>query len=266
MLVRSVADRLGHAVAISHVSAGTEYELDTYDVNLDTVHLTRLDGSNGRREAGVIHHTGVVVTDRDLREVDGRLYIEPVRAVAEACTLMSIESGMVMASSALRLDLTSKDQLLEMAAQLERWRGIRGTRMSCQLSDRRFESAGEVRSFHMFWRWHLPMPELQYEVSDSLGHFIGRTDFAWPEFRHVGEFDGLVKYGRFNPYPRDPGQVIVEEKRREDSIRGENLGMSRWIWAELSRSQQRRTMQMVKQGMERSRRLYLRNAVTISLG
>lgn len=265
VLAHSVADRLGHAVALSHVSAAAEYRCDAYDLNLDAVHLTRLDGANGRREAGVIHHTGLIVPEQDLREIDGRLIVEPVRAIAETCTLSSIESGMVTASSALRLDLVSKEELLEMAERLDRWRGIRGARIACQLSDKRFESVGEVRSFHMCWRWNLPRPELQVEVFDSQGRLLGRTDFGWLEHRHVGEFDGLVKYGRLNPYSDDPGRAIVEEKRREDSIRGEGLGMSRWLWSEISQSQQGRTTQKIKQGLESSRRLYARNAVTIPL-
>lgn len=265
VLAHSVADRLGHAVAISHVSSATEYELATYGVNLAIVHLTRLDSSSGRREAGVIHHKGLLVADRDLREINGRLYVEPVRAVAETCTLVSIESGMVTASSALRLNLATKDQLFEMAAQLDRWRGVRGARIAFQLSDKRFESVGEVRSFHMCWRWNIPRPELQFEVFDSAGRLIGRTDFAWPEFRHIGEFDGLVKYGRLNPYSTDPGRAIVDEKRREDAIRSEALGASRWTWSEVAPSQQRRTTDLIKRGMEQSRRLYLRNAVTIPL-
>lgn len=265
ILAHSVADRLGHAVAISHVSAATDHQLDTFGFDLNVVHLTRLDNSNGRHEAGVVHHKGLVVADKNLREIDGRLVIEPMRAVIETCTLAPIESGMVTASSALRLELGSQDELLEMAAKLDRWRGIRGARMACQLSDKLFESVGEVRSFHMFWRWGLPKPELQFQVFDSRGRLIGRTDFGWPEYRHVGEFDGLVKYGRLNPYSDNPGQVIVDEKLREDAVRGEELGMSRWVWAGLNRSQQGQTIQMIQRGLERSRRLYLRNAVTISL-
>lgn len=264
VVAHSVADRLGHAVALSHLSAVAEHGLDTYDVDLDTVHLTRLDGSNGRREAGVIHHKGMVKAS-EITEVDGRLIIAPARAVAEMCTNVSIESGMVTASSALRTGQVEEVQLQAMARRLERWKGVRHARLAFQLADPLLESVGEVRSLYMSWRWQLPRPELQYEVFDEHGVLLGRTDFAWLFYRHVGEFDGLVKYGRLNPYATDPGQAVVDEKVREDLIRAENLGMSRWTWIGLSPSQQRRTVEMIKRGMEQSRRLYRRNAVTISM-
>ncbi len=43
-----------------------------------------------------------------------------------------------------------------------------------------------------------------------------------------------VKYGRLNPYATDPGQAIADEKIREDRVRDQQLGMSRWVWAGLA--------------------------------
>ena len=63
----------------------------------------------------------------------------------------------------------------------------------------------------------LPRPELQVEIHDGAG-LIGRVD-AWYEDAAVAvEFDGRVKYLD----PRDgssPGEVLWEEKRREDRMR-----------------------------------------------
>lgn len=49
----------------------------------------------------------------------------------------------------------------------------------------------------------------------------------------VGEFDGRIKYGRLVPSGRQPGDVVFQEKRREDLIRGEGITVVRWTWAEL---------------------------------
>jgi hypothetical protein len=62
--------------------------------------------------------------------------------------------------------------------------------------------------------------------------FIGRVDFGWPELGTVGEFDGLVKYGRVPG--SDPADVLVEEKRREDALRAEGLAVVRWTWIDLA--------------------------------
>ncbi|MCW2789937.1 MAG: hypothetical protein JWP56_2240, partial [Aeromicrobium sp.] len=76
---------------------------------------------------------------------------------------------------------------------------------------------------------------------------------------------GLKKYGRLNPFADDPGRIIEKEKIREDLVRDELLGMSRWVWAGLDESTQEKTADKIKQSMERSRRLYARNATVIPL-
>ena len=81
----------------------------------------------------------------------------------------------------------------------------------------------------------LPTPVLQWEVrASSTGAFIGRVDFGWPELCTVGEFDGLVKYGRTLRPGQDVAEVLVEEKLREDALRNEDLGVVRWIWKDLN--------------------------------
>ena len=58
-LAHAVASRLGDRVLLSHVSAAERHGLELWDLDLDRVHLTRLDGATGRTEAGVVHHEGV---------------------------------------------------------------------------------------------------------------------------------------------------------------------------------------------------------------
>jgi hypothetical protein len=265
VLVRSVLDKLGPGIVASHQSAATMHGYDLYGVDLSLVHVTRVDGGSGRREAGVVYHRGQIVGDRDIREVDGRLVTEPARAVFEACSQVSIESGMVIASSALRLAHFRKDELSEAGRRFDHWLGTRRARISIRLADQRLETVGEVRSLHMMWRHHIPHPELQFVVESVDGRIIARTDFAWIWCRHTGEFDGLFKYGRLNPYADEPGQAIADEKIREDKVRDQLLGMSRWVWAGLSPHAQAGTAADIRQGMDRSRKLYLRNATVIPL-
>ncbi len=79
----------------------------------------------------------------------------------------------------------------------------------------------------------LPKPELQYDVCNEVGDWIGRTDFWWPEFDTVGEFDGRIKYGR-SLQPEQPIEsVLFDEKLREDAIRDQGKQMARWIWGDL---------------------------------
>jgi hypothetical protein len=68
-----------------------------------------------------------------------------------------------------------------------------------------------------------------------------------------------------NPYLGDPGLTIIDEKLREDSVRNESWGVSRWVWAGLDHDAQASTARMIQQGMERSRTLYTANRTVIAL-
>ncbi|MCW2748314.1 MAG: hypothetical protein JWP10_1456, partial [Nocardioidaceae bacterium] len=229
----AVADALGPAVALSHSSAAAVWAIDTYGLDPTLVHVTRLDGGAGRCEYGVVHHVGRIVTPEDVVEAGGRFVMRPLRCVIESAMASSIESGVVLASSAMHNDHFQQAELIEHAGMFRRWQGARHANIAYHLADGRVESPGEARSLHMFWKHAIPRPTLQFEVRRSSGLLVGRSDFAWEDFRHLGEFDGAIKYGRLNPDPSNPGAVITSEKTREDGMRDEVFGMSRWTWPDL---------------------------------
>lgn len=262
-MTRSLLDKLGPNVVATHQSAAALHGFDLFGTDLDLIHVTRLDGHRGRREAGVVFHEGKVDADH-IVEVEGRQVIVPMRAVFETCSVSGTESGMVVASSAMRLGAVSSGQLEEEGHVFDHWPGSRTARLAIRLADPRLETVGEVRSLHMMWRHHIPHPELQWEVVAADGSLIARTDFAWVESRHTGEFDGMVKYGRLNPFLTEPGRAIEKEKIREDAVRGEQLGMSRWGWTDLEPARQRQTAQRILAAIEQSRKLYARNVRTIT--
>lgn len=266
LVAYSIIDKLGPGVALSHHTAAIAHSRVSYGVDLSTIHLTRLGGRGSRTEAGVTFHVGSVVPDDDLCVIDGRLAVVPARAVIESCSLASIESGMVTASFALREGVCTIDELRERMRCHERWPGMRRVRLSLAMAEPRCESVGEVRSMYMFSCTGIPRPEPQFEVTRR-GVVLARTDFGWRACRHVGEFDGLIKYGRLNPYSdAHLGQVLVAEKRREDEVREEDLGMSRWIWRDLDAGRWGATGARIQAGMERSRRLFARNVCTSRSG
>jgi hypothetical protein len=86
------------------------------------------------------------------------------------------------------------------------------------------------------WTQRLPAPQLQYEVRDRKGRLIGSTDFAWEGQRLLGEFDGMIKYGRLVREGETPFQVVTREKAREDALReATRFGMIRLTWSDLDR-------------------------------
>jgi hypothetical protein len=66
------------------------------------------------------------------------------------------------------------------------------------------------------------------------GSLAGRCDFGWRRYRTVGEFDGRVKYGRLLKPGQSPGDVVFEEKVREDELRDLRWRVVRWTWPDLS--------------------------------
>src|SRR6185312_15165333 len=136
-------------------------------------------------------------------------------------------SGLVTVDSALNRGATSHEELHDLAGRFAHWQGARTAKMALGLSDGRAESAGESRARYLFWRFNVPRPALQHEIVVD-GRVVARTDFGWIPYRHVGEFDGRIKYQP--AMTDDPSATVFNEKRREDLIRRQALGMSRLTW------------------------------------
>jgi hypothetical protein len=64
---------------------------------------------------------------------------------------------------------------------------------------------------------------------------MARSDFAWEEYRTIGEFDGKVKYGRLLRPGERIDDVVFAEKQREDAIRDQGRQVVRWLWDDLYR-------------------------------
>lgn len=148
-------------------------------------------------------------------------------------------------------------ELAEKAAALQRWQGARHASLAFRLSDGRCETVGESRSLYMMWKGNVPRPEQQVPIRCA-GGVVAWVDYDWDGWRHTGEFDGLVKYGRLNPYSTDIGQVLTDEKHREDGVRATDRGMSRWVWRGLDARRSRSTADRIHEDLERSRRLFKR--------
>ncbi len=263
LIAHSIADKLGPSVALSHHTAALAHAGTMWGIDLGTVHLTRLDGRGGRIEAGVDFHVGRIVRDEDLCIMDGRQYVVADRAVIESNSLATIEAGMVTTSFALREGQCTLPELEDRMRSYERWPGMLHVRLAVAKAEPRCESVGEIRSLHLFGAYRVPRPTAQVTVSDQDGTRLARCDFGWEEFRHVGEFDGAIKYGRLNPYEGDDlGQVLIDEKRREDAVRGAKYGMTRWMWSDLD-AHPTKLAHRVLADLENSRRLYAKNATVV---
>lgn len=157
------------------------------------------------------------------------------RTLVDLARSVPFEEAVVLADGALFARLVGPAELAAAQERASRWRGGPAALRAVSFADGRAESPGESRSRVAIWRAGLPPPVLQLEVRSASGRFLGRADFGWPKLATVGEFDGLVKYGRLLRPGQSAADVVVAEKLREDDLRGERLGVVRWIWDDLDR-------------------------------
>jgi hypothetical protein len=178
--------------------------------------------------------------------IDGVRVTSAARAVVDIARTAEFESAVAVADAALRLrarrvEPPTSSRLRErgvtgpdLDAAVRRatgWPGVPDARRVVAFADARSESVGESRSRVAIALAGLPPPQLQWPV--PLDGSTAYTDFAWPEQRTVGEFDGRVKYGRLLRSGQSPGDVVYAEKLREDAIRAADWEVVRWRWADL---------------------------------
>lgn len=223
----------GDGVVLSHTSGAIAHGMTPYGADLSAVHVTRVDGNRGNRRAGIIYHelnsrSAVVET------ASGLPVLDPTSCALGAGSAASMQAAVCVLDSYLHLGYGDEADL--MAAYLDRshWPDTRHLRVAVALARKGAETVGESCTRFLFWSHHLPEPVLQYSVCDERGNLIGTTDFAWPQYKLLGEFDGKVKYGRLLRPGQKPEDVVFAEKLREDALReATDFRMIRYIWADL---------------------------------
>ncbi|HEY5820791.1 MAG TPA: type IV toxin-antitoxin system AbiEi family antitoxin domain-containing protein [Propionibacteriaceae bacterium] len=254
-----LACQLG-VVALTGPSAAALHGLVTWGQDLSVVHLVRLDRGSSRHEVGTKHHVLTHDIAKDLNERDGLPTVSVARAVWEVATLSSLEAAVCTADSALRMHPEIAGDLATIAGTFDRRPGSRQARMAVKLANGRSESPGESLSRVLFHRHKIPAPRLQHEVYDRDGVLVAITDFYWDEYGHVGEFDGKVKYSQYLRPGEAPGDAVFREKLREDAVRAQDLGVTRWTWRDLQPTGTQDFLRRLADDLQRSRSLFVRRS------
>lgn len=217
--------------ALSHVSGAVFHGMSTWGSDLSRVHLTRLGASASRRHHDVAYHDAPAA--REVMEAHGAKVLLPSYCALGAAAMNSVEAGVVLIDSAYQLGLCTEGDVRSAYEDMAGWAGTARLRITLSLAQAGAESVGESRARFLFWKQHIPRPVLQYPVYDG-GVLVGRSDFAWPEYKLLGEFDGKVKYGRLLVPGDDPSSVVFREKVREDRMRElTGWGFVRFTWPDL---------------------------------
>jgi very-short-patch-repair endonuclease len=85
------------------------------------------------------------------------------------------------------------------------------------------ESPMETRLRWLLLKAGLPRPEVQKNLYDTNGRFVGRADLYYPAARLVIEFDGSTHRER-----------LVEDNRRQNALLGAGFRLLRFTTADLN--------------------------------
>lgn len=258
VMARAAVDAQQGRVALTGPSAALLHGLDVWGHDLSVVHLLRLDPAPPRRQAGVVHHAHTAARTAYVRHYDGVPAVSPARAAWEVARLSGLEGAVVTLDSVLRQMPGARDVLHDLARRQSSHPRSRVARLALRLARGQAESVGESLTRMACYRAGIPEPTLQYEVRDEAGRLLGRADFYWERHRHLGEFDGRIKYERLLRPGQTATDVVVGEKGREDAMRATERGMTRFTWSGVVPGSTARTMAGLARDLERSRTLYVR--------
>lgn len=232
LVVAAALDRAGTPLVASHRSAAALLGIPSVGPAVEIVDVLIGRATGSRTEHGFRKHA----TDDPFAEVwqrDGLLLTPPARTVVDLALTEPFPAAVVAADWALRNGVRG-DELFEALDASECRRGRNRAHEVLTFADARSGSVGESLSRALIRQLGFAPPDLQVEFCDRSGGLIGVVDFYWADCDVIGEFDGRVKYvDRDLLRGRRPEDVLLAEKRREDRLRREGHGVTRWVWSDL---------------------------------
>jgi len=218
---RALARLRGDHIAVSHHAALAIHGIATYDVPLHTLYAVRLVGA-AQSTPGV----------RLLRPrtapptvvVNGVRVVTPVVAVVQVAAEFGFHAGCVAVDSGLHHGLVTPLDLRDEVERAGAIPGISRARMLTVTCRSGAESPGETLL-------RLTVERLGYRTETQCPISVDNArPFAFADLRIVGtrgllEFDGALKYGG-----ADGRRALINEKAREDRIRGLGWHLERVVW------------------------------------
>ena len=252
VLVRAVLRRAHPSTVATHISAAVERGAPVWGIPLDEVHVTRIDGKPGRREAGVVHHCGELNAN-EVETVNGIPLSRAPRCAVEVTTMVTVEPALVTVNGMLHAKMLTPGEFAAEAKARKHWPDTLATTIVLRLCDPRIQSVGESRTMFLCWDQHLPRPEPQLTVYDEFGTLFAYADFAWREQGVFLEFDGRIKYELFRREGETLEEFLLREKQREERI----CQLTGWVciritWADLERPE--RTASRIRRILDSRRR------------
>lgn len=216
---------------LSHSSAARLRKLPLYGVDDGLSHVTRLGPGQGSRVQARIKHHVADLRMGHVHVVNGLPLTSDVRTVLDVSREFGYRSGLVTADGALRAGASRAD-LLAAADTLPSVPHRPVMRAVAQDADGRAQTPIETLARILLINMGITDLDLQVRIHFSTGGWA-EVDILSRGLRHVFETDGRLKYQpQLDKYgrPVSAEQVVWLEKKREDKVRGQALGVSRIFW------------------------------------
>lgn len=214
------------------ISAAAAWGLPVFRADASHVHMVTPRSSYRHSVADVVRHRGdpsegVTRVGRFLCTSLARTVFDVIREQTPEASISCADAALRRVSwdpSTRRCDRAAADSLrLEVMSLVDEnpgARGIRQARRVIAFAQPAAQLPGESISRLYLSRLGFALPRLQVRVPAPSGRDY-EMDFAFDALRTFGEFDGVHKYSdaRFLR-GRTPEQALLDEKRREDWVRG----------------------------------------------
>lgn len=167
----------------------------------DSNWLTCKPGSrrNLKRADVVLRCAGLTAADCQLHR---SLWLtSDARTTVDLARELPLREAVVTIDHALSTSV-SRGDLEAVLRRQRRWPGVQAARAAVALGNPRAESALESFARAVFAEAGLPVPFLQAQFWSDHGWMEERVDLWWPDFRTVGEADGLEKFEAATPAAR----------------------------------------------------------------
>lgn len=248
LAVDAAAQAMHPGAVFSHLSAAVLHGLPLPTTFGTVVDVTRPGVSGGRR-GSVVHLHKAPLTPPEITTVAGLPVTSLARTAVDCASRWPRDDGLALVDGVLSRGVT-KSELLDVA-DARRRRGASGVQWAIAFGNGASESYYESVSRMRMDQQGVPAPAVQYEIWSPDGVYLGRSDFAWEELGLLGEFDGLMKYGRLLKPGQSVEEVLVAERQREARICRYGWWFARFtvrdcyrrngirdVWAEAARTRQ----------------------------
>lgn len=207
--IAAVGRRLTPAHTLSHASAALVWGLPLLTPPAQ-VHVTQPWSGNSETSPAVARHTNPLSPEERTERLG--LTVTTLERTAVDCAMtLGPAGGLVVVDAALHRG-ADRDLCAELLARRGRARGVRIARAVLAVADDGAESPGESLVRLEVVRLGVVPPGTQVRVETDDGPFW--ADLGWPQWRVLGEYDGVAKYTATGTAV----DAVLREKRREEAI------------------------------------------------